>query len=201
MTSWRKVIDHCGLQVHVHAYLTCVRPEVRLQVGALGVGLPTASKSTRVCRSPFPRPGPATPLRLGVHHFQRGGRRGEEDPLPGRRLLLHTHGRVLPEHRGEMVMVVRPCESDLHSRVRVGESPRCAAAGVGVEALRERQRGAVAHVRLLLALGAHQVVRAERRRHAAHHSLWGVRQPWLLLVCHHAGHIPLVLDFGAALGH
>lgn len=52
-------------------FLSCVCPEVRLQVGVLGVGLPTSGESAGVCRCAFSRPGPATPLWLGVHHFQR----------------------------------------------------------------------------------------------------------------------------------
>lgn len=164
---------------------------MRLQVRALGVGLRTAGESARVCRGPFPGPGPAAPLWLGVHHFQRGGRRGEQDPLTGRQLLLH--GCVLPEHAGEL-MVVLPGEGELHPRVHVRESPgRTAVVVWGVEALRECERGGAAHLGLLVTLGAHQVVRAERRRHAARRRLRGLRQ--------HARDVPLVLDFGAALRH
>lgn len=158
-------------------FLSCVRPEVRLQVGALGVGLSTAGESAGVCRSPFPRPGPSTPLWLDVHHFQRGGRWSEQNPLAGGRLRLHAHGRVLSEHARKLVMVVRAGEWELHPSMGVRVSPGRA---VVVEVLRERQRGRVAH--LGLALGAHQVVRTERRRHAADCSLRGISQSRLLLV-------------------
>lgn len=57
--------------------LSRVSPEVRLQVRALRVGLSTAGESTGVCRGSLPRPGPATPLWLGVHNIQRGGGRSE----------------------------------------------------------------------------------------------------------------------------
>lgn len=173
---------------------------MRLQVRALSVGLATASESASVRRRPFPRPGPATPLWLGVHRIQRGGRRGEQDPLTGRRLLLlHAHGGVLPEHAGELVVVVvvvrHHGERYLHPRVCVREFPGRAPVVCVVEALRERQRCGVA-VLGLMALGVHQVVRAQRRRHAAQRGL-----SRLLLVRHHAGDASLVLDFGAALRH
>lgn len=129
---------------------TCVSPEVRLQVRALGICLPTAGESAGVCGCAFPRPGPATSFWLGVHHFQRGRRWSEQDPLAGRWLLLHAHGRVFSKHTGELVMVVRPGERKLNPGVRVRKSRGCAAM-VRVEALRECQRGGVAHL-LLVAL-------------------------------------------------
>lgn len=170
-------------------------PQVRLQVGALGVRLSTARKSAGVCRSSFPRPGPATPLWLG---FQRGGGGSEQDPLAARRLLLQATGRVLCEHAGELVMVARPGEGELHPGMLVSKS-RGRAVMVQVEALRERRRRGVACLGLL-APRVHQVVRAERRGHAARRSLRGAGEP-RLRVRHHAGHVAFVFDFSAALRH
>lgn len=206
-----------ALPAAVVRFLSCVRPEVRLQVGALGVRLPTAGESAGVRRGPFPRPRPATPLRLGVHHVQRGGRRSEQDPLTGQRLLLlghlllllEAHGCVLREHAGEPVVVLvvrRYRERQLHPRgVRVREPPGGAAVVVvvrvvRVEALREGERGGGDHV-CLVALGGHEVevVRAERRRHAARGGLRRGGEPRLLLVGHHARPAALLLHLGAAL--
>lgn len=159
--------------------LTCVRPEMRLQVGALGVSLPTAGESAGVCRSPLPWPRPATPLGFGIDHFEWGGRWGEQDPLAGRRLLREAHSRVISEHIGELVMAVRPGERELHPVVWERESPWPTVSVV--ESLGERQRGGAACLGLV-ALGAPWVIWAEWWRHAPHGDLRGTRQPRLLLV-------------------
>lgn len=162
------------------AELTCVCPQVGLQVGALGVGLPAARVRARVRGRPLAGPGAPASFRLGVQQLQRGGRRGEHTPGSG-----GLEGQAVLEKAvlgGVLVLEVG---------LRVVE------AGGRVVALLEGHGRGAHHLRV--AVIHHEIVRAQRWCFGAG-DLWGVGHP-RLLVGHHAGRAALLLDLRASLGH